>query len=336
MWPTAIGLILTLALGTLWLPLATHAQRPMTVPRIGYLDSRSPADAGGVPGSLEALRQGLRELGYVEGQNMRMEYRYAEGKRDRLPALAAELVRLPVDLIVTWGPGVLAAKDATTTIPIVMASAFDAVEAGFVNSLARPGANVTGLTLLSVDLTGKRLQLLQEALPQVSRVALLRYVPPPSLAAPGVHLMLKETEGAMRALGMALHIMEVRDPADLESAFAAVAGERVDALYVMEQAEFMTQRTQIIALATQRRWPTLCGTRAFVDAGGLMSYGADQAAMYRRAATYIDKILKGAKPADLPVEQPTKFELVINLKTAQTLGITIAPGLLFQADQIIR
>ena len=332
---SSVGGIVAFTLGMLWLPLATNAQRAQTVPRIGWLEFRSPSDAGGFPGALEIFRQGLRERGYVEGQSIAIEYRFAEGRLERLPALAAELVRLKVEVIVTWGPGISAAKDATTTIPIVMASTLDAVRWGLVASLARPGGNVTGLTGISFDLIGKRLELLKEALPNISRLALLRYVE--SQTAPGAGaLLVKEAEETAQALGMSLHILEVRDPDDLESAFAAMARERADALYGVESALLHTQRIRIIALATQHRLPTMFWRRTFVDAGSLMSYGPSQPDMWRRAATYVDKLLKGAKPADLPVEQPTKFELVINLKTAKALGLTIPPTLLFQADEVIR
>jgi putative ABC transport system substrate-binding protein len=269
----------------------------------------------------------------VEGENLAIAYRWAEGRLDQLPDLAAELVRLKVEVIVTWGPGIRPAKEATGTIPIVMASTLDAVQAGFVASLVRPGGNITGLTLLSTDLMGKRLELLKEALPTLSHVALL--TSPVTQASPGLALLVYEAEGAAHALGMTLQILEVRDLEDVTGAFAAIARERPAALYVVETPILFVHQARIVALAAESRLPTVFGVRQVVDAGGLLSYGAHVPDLHRRAASYVDKILKGTKPADLPVEQPTKFELVINLKTAKSLGLAIPSALVLRADQVI-
>ena len=284
----------------------------------------------------EAIRLALRELGYIEGQNIAIEYRYAEGKRDRLPELAAELVRLKVDIIVVAGGDtpVRAAKNATKTIPIVMAGrGLDPVEAGLVESLARPGGNVTGITNLTRELGGKRLELLKEAVPKLARVAVL-YDP----AAPGSTLEVKEDlPVAARALGLTLQPWEVRAAADFERVFAALNKERPDGLYVLSGGPLMnTNQKRIVGFALKSRLPSMYGNRERVDAGGLMSYGADQADSYRRVAYYVDRILKGAKPADLPVEQPTKFEFVINLKTAKQIGLTIPQSVLERADRVIK
>ena len=322
-------LIVALSLGMLWSPLATPGQPAGAVPRIGYLDSRGPSDAGAMK-MLEVFRQGLRELGYVEGKNIAIEYRFAEERLEWLPDLVAELVQLQVEIIVTWGPGIRAAMDATT-LPIVMASTLDAVGSGFVASLARPGGNVTGLTLISTDLMGKRLELLKQTLPHLSRLALLT-----GPARLGGTLLARATEGAAQALGLRLQTLEVESPEDIENAFAAMARERAEALYVMEAPVLRAQQMRLAALATQHRLPTMFGVRGFVHAGGLMAYGPDPADLFRRAATYVHKILQGAKPADLPVEQPMKFELVLNLKTAQALGLTIPPLVRFRADEVIQ
>ena len=279
-----------------------------------------------------AFRQRLRELGYVDGQNIAFEVRSAEGRAERLPDLAADLVRLKVDVIVAGGtPAPLAAKRATTAIPIVMASAGDPVGSGLVASLARPGGNVTGLSLLVPELGGKRLQLLKEVVPGVSRVAVLW-----NAANPYPVLVWRQTEAAARALGVHLQSLDVRGPDDLEGAFAAATRGRAGALITVEDPLTFGQRKRIVDFAARARLPAMYGFREFVDAGGLMSYAASLADLSRRAATYVDKILKGAKPADLPVEQPTKFELVINLKTAKALGLTIPPSVLIRADQVIQ
>jgi putative ABC transport system substrate-binding protein len=279
----------------------------------------------------EAFRQGLREHGYVEGQNIAFEYRYAAGRADRLPALAAELVRLKVDVIVTESNvAALAAKHATQTIPIVMAIAGDPVKAGVVNSLARPGGNVTGLTLIHPELSGKRLQLLKEAVPKIALVAVIWNPTDPAAAD-----FLRETEAAARSLGLKIHAIEARAPAELDAAFKAVADARPSAFFTIPHSMFQDNKTRIFEFATKSRLPGVFPNRVFTEAGGLMSYGPNLAANFRRAAVFVDKILKGAKPADLPIEQPTKFELVINLKTAKALGLTIPPSVLARADQVI-
>jgi len=311
-------------------PFAADAQRLTTVHRIGWLGGGSPPT--GPNPSLEAFRQGLRDLGYVEGQNLVIEYRYAEGKFERFPALAAELVRLPVDVIVTGGVNAArAAQQATRTIPIVLAAGGDPVGLGLVASLARPGGNLTGLSLMGSELEGKRLELLKEAVPTVSRVAVL--VNPSNS---NTVLQWKEMEGAAQSLGMQLHALEVRSADELERAFATATREGAGALMVFRDFLTGTLRAQIIHLAAKGRLPVMSEEREFVDAGGLMSYSPSLADLNRRAAGYVDKILKGTKPADLPVEQPIKFELVINLKTAEALGLTIPPVVLFQADEVIK
>jgi putative ABC transport system substrate-binding protein len=337
MWYSTAGCIVMLTLGLLVAPPATDAQHTGKGARIGYLSGVSSA---GTPPPFVALRQGLWDLGWIEGQNLMIEERWAEGRVERLPALAAELVHRNVQVIVATGPAVPAAKQATRTIPIVMGASLDAVESGLVVSLARPGGNVTGLTLISADLMGKRLELLKETLPHLSRLAFLTGpLSPLDHYGPGrgePALVVQGAKEAAQALGMKLHILEAGTPDALQNAFTAMAEQRVEALYVMEHSFLGVHRTQIADLATKSRLPTFFALRGGVDAGGLMSYAANVIEMHRRAAVYVDKLLKGAKPADLPVEQPTKFELVINLKTAQALGITIPPTLLFQADELIR
>jgi putative ABC transport system substrate-binding protein len=279
----------------------------------------------------DAFRQGLRELGYVEGRNIVIETRSAEGKSERLPGLAAELVRLTVDVIVAASPPATeAAKQATSTIPIVFALSGDPVAAGLVASLARPGGNVTGLATISQDLVGKQLELLKEVAPKISRVAVLQN---PSNS--GHALSLPSAEGAARTLGVQLQIQKAGNPAEIEAAFAAMTRQHAGGVLVLRDALFREQRTQIAALAAKRRLPAVYGLREQAEAGGLMAYGASAPYNFRRAATYVDKILKGAKPADLPVEQPTKLELVINLKTAKALGLTIPPSLLGRADHVV-
>ena len=307
--------------------LAGDAQPPTKSARIGVLTL---AVAPSTP-LAEAFRQGLREHGYVEGQNIGFEYRYAEGRADRLPALAAELVRLKVDVIVTESNvAALAARRATGTIPIVMAIAGDPVKAGVVGSLARPGGNVTGLTLMHPELSGKRLQLLKEAVPKIGLVAVIWNPGDPAAVD-----FLRDTDAAARSLGLKLHAVEARAPADLDAAFKAVADARPSAFFTLPGGMFQDNQTRIIEFATKNRLPGVFPTRVFVEAGGLMSYGPNLAANSRRAAAFVDKILKGTKPADLPIEQPTKFELVINLKTARELGLTIPQTLVVQADQVI-
>jgi putative ABC transport system substrate-binding protein len=315
-----------LALALLAVPLAAMAQPQAKVPRIGFLRGTTPQTS-----FFEAFRQGLRELGYIEGQNLTIEQRYANGAFDRLPALAAELVRLGVDLIVVGGTAdAQAAKAATAAVPIVFTLAGDPVGSGLVASLARPGGNVTGLSNQFADLGGKQFQLLKEAVPHVSRVAVL-YNPENPAVAP----TLRGAQAAARSLAVEVQIVETRRPNELGRAFSAIARGRAGALVTLADPVFSTARAQLVELAAKSRLPAMFFERVFVDAGGLMSYGPSFSDLFRRAATYVDKILKGAKPADLPVEQPTKFELVINLKTAKALGLTIPPSVLARADEVI-
>ncbi len=327
---TCAALTVALVLAMLASPFAAHAQQAAKVARIGYL---SAANLATNPHMHEAFRQGLRDLGYVEGRNVVIEYRSAEGKYERLPALAAELVALKVDVIVA-PPTVaaLAAKHATRTIPIVF-TAVDAVASGLVTSLARPGGNVTGLSLLAPELVGKCLEQLKQAVPGVSRVAVLWQ--PGGLGERTEKDMLNEAEVAARTLGVRLQFVEARGPADFDRAFSDMTRARAGALTVLGSNMFNNERRRLVDLAAKTRLPAVYPWREFVDAGGLMAYGPDLADLFRRAATYVDRILKGAKPGDLPVEQPTKFELVINLKAAKALGLTIPQSLLGRADQII-
>ena len=309
----------------------TEAQQPKTVARIGVLRSDSPSPKSAVEG-LVAFRGGLRELGYVEGQNIFLEYRWAEGRYERLPDLAAELVRLKVDVFFTTGtPATNAANQATKTIPIVFVNVSDPVASGLVASLARPGGNITGLTNISSDLSGKQLELLKESVPGATRVAVLW-----NPANPAAALQLKETEAAARSLKVQLQLQEVRDPKDLDSAFSAMTRGRPNALFVLADPMLSTYQSRIAELAVRGRLPTIYWLRSFTDAGGLMSYGPSNADLNRRAAIYVDKILKGAKPGDLPVEQPIKFEFIVNLKTAKQIGLTIPPNVLARADKVIR
>jgi putative tryptophan/tyrosine transport system substrate-binding protein len=327
MWYSTVGSIITLLLSLLAVPLAAAAQPPGQVYRIGFLSTTPPPAH-----RWEALLDGLRERGYHEGRNLVFERRFSEGNAERFPEFAAELVRLRVDLIiVTTTPAALAAKHATQTIPIVIPTAIDPVEAGLVASLARPGGNLTGLSILAPELSGKRLELLQEVMPGMTRVAVLW-----NAANPANALAWQETQVAARTLGLLLHSQDVRGPQDLAGAFARTAQARPEALLVLGDALLGMHRPQIAAFATQQHLPSVFAERESVVAGGLMSYGPSLPDLYRRAATYVDKILKGTKPADLPVEQPLKFELVLNLKTAQALGLTIPPSMLFQADEVIK
>ncbi len=322
-------LVAVFVVGLLAAPLASDAQPPAKVTRIGVLTL---AVASSAP-LAEAFRQGLKEHGYVEGQNIAFEYRYAEGRADKLPALAAELVRLKVDVIVTESNvAALAAKHATQTIPIVMAIAGDPVKAGVVGSLARPGGNVTGLALMQLELSGKRLQLLKEAVPKIALVAVIWNPTDPAAAE-----FLRETETAARSLGLKLHAIEARAPAELDAAFKAVADARPSAFFTLPGGMFQDKDNmrRIFEFATKSRLPGVFSNRGYAEAGGLMSYGPNFAANFRRAAVFVDKILKGAKPADLPVEQSTRFELVINMKTAKALGLTIPPLVLARADEVI-
>ncbi len=323
-----VGLIVTLALGLLLAPLAADAQQAGKVYRIGFLSPVAPTTA---PTWDEAFRQGLRELGYVEGRNIAIEYRWAEDKYERLPDLAAELVRLKVDVIVAVAVAARAAKQATSTIPIVFAVVGDPLGDKLVASLARPGGNITGLTTIAGELIGKQLELLKETAPQVSRVAVLQ-----NLGTPSHPRWVREAAGAARALGVQLRALEVRRSKDLDAAFTAITGERADALLVLPDAMFVNHRARIADFAAKSRLPSVYGLREHAEAGGLISYAANRPDILRRAATYVDKILKGAKPADLPVEQPTRFELVINLKTAKALGLTIPQSILICADQVIQ
>jgi ABC-type uncharacterized transport system substrate-binding protein len=325
--PSILVAVVLLALGAI-----AEAQQPTKVPRIGYL---SPTDPATESARSEAIRLALRERGHIEGQNIATEYRYAEGKLDRFPELAAELVRLKVDIIVVAGGDLLTreAKNATKTIPIIMmGQGSDPVDAGLIESLARPGGNVTGVTNLSRGLGSKRLELLKEAVPKVARVAVLYdSANPPSI------LEVKEVLPVpARALGLTLQPWEVRAADGFEKVFAALNKQRSDGLYVLGAPLIAANQKRIVGFALKSRLPAVYPTREAVDAGGLMSYGADLGDIYRRVAYYVDRILKGAKPADLPVEQPTKFELVINLKTAKQIGLTIPPEVLARANRLIK
>jgi putative tryptophan/tyrosine transport system substrate-binding protein len=313
-------------------PLAAEAQEAKKVPRIGYL---APNLAGN-PGLHEAFRQGLRDLGYVDGGNVVIEYRDGEGKDERFPALAAELVALKVNVIVTNGGtlAALAAKQATLTLPILFVSAGDPVTSGLITSLARPGGNVTGLALLFPELVSKCLEQLKQAIPSVSRIAVLQQAG--AVPERTKEEILKGADVAARSLGVRLQFVWARGPADIDKAFSDMTKARAGGLAVLSSPMFIMKRRLLVDLATRSRLPTVFSFREYVDAGGLMSYGPNLSDLSRRAATYVDKILKGAKPADLPVEQPTKFELVINLKTAKTLGLTIPPALLARADEVIQ
>ena len=326
---STIWLIAVLTFGFLVAPLAAEAQQPGQVARVGFLSSQAPHRSIG----FLALKQRLQELGYVEGQNLRIEFRTTEGHLERFPDLAAELVRLNVDVLVASGPeaALRAAKDATSTIPIVMiAIDYDPIALGYIAGLPRPGGNITGMFLQQLELTGKRLELLKEALPQLRRVAVLWDVP----SADQWHA----AENAARELGVQVQSLELHHPPDYDFAgvLSTAVQEHAEALLVLMSPIFYRQRDRIADLAAQYRLPTMFGVREFVETGGLMAYGTNLFDMSRRAADYVDKILKGARPADLPVEQPTKFEFVINLNTAQALGLTMPPTLLFQADEVIQ
>ena len=307
-----------------------RAQQPTKAPRIGYLTGTS---VSVYSARIEAFRQGLRELGYVERKNILIEWRGAEGKSDRLPALMAELMRVNVDVIVTTGSSATrAAKEATVTIPIVMANDSDPIGNGFVASLARPAGNITGLSTLAPELSGKRQELLKEIVPRLSRVAVFGT----STSADNAE-SLKEVELAAAAVGVKVQYLDIRGPKDIPTAFRAAGKEQADAvLMIVAGAIGLSRRTEIAELAVKSRLPVIYEREVYVEAGGLMSYGVNRNDLDRRAAIYVDKILKGAKPADIPVEQPTKFELVINLKTAKQIGITIPPNVLARADKVIR
>ena len=319
--------VLSAALLALSFP--AQAQQPLKVPRIAFLSAVSPSS---ISPRTEAFRQGLRELGYVEGKSIVIEYRWAEGKFDRLPDLAAELVRLKVDVILSGGPtATRPAKEATVTIPIVMAFDDDPVGSGFVASLARPGGNITGLSTLAPEISGKQLELLKEIVPRLSRVAVFG-----TSTRSGNAQALREIELAAGALGVQLQYLEVLDAKDIEAVFRAASKGRADAVLALASPTLLFQRTQIADLAVKNRLPAIYDRAEFVEDGGLMTYSVSITDLFRRAATYVDKILKGAKPADLPVEQPTKFEFIVNLKAAKQIGLTIPPNVLARADKVIR
>ena len=308
---------------------AADAQQPTRIPRIGIVTAQPLA---GIAVRHEAFRRGLQELGYVEGKNIVIEHRFAEGKFDRLPALMAEMVRLKVDVILSHGPTTTrAAKQATSTIPIVMAQDPDPVVNGFVSSLARPESNITGLSSLTSDLSGKRLELLKEVVPKLSRIAIFE-----TSTNQGNIQAKKETEHAAVALEVKFQYLDIVGPKDIESAFPAAVNGRADAVFVLRSPIFNSQRPRLAQLAASTRLPATYPTSDYVQDGGLMSYDANSTDMARRAAVYVDKILKGAKPGELPIEQPTKFELAINLKAAKQIGLTIPPNVLARADKVIR
>jgi putative ABC transport system substrate-binding protein len=320
--------VLTVGIGVLVAPLSLAAQQPQKVPRVGYLFSFTPAEGRHL---WEACRLGLRELGYVEGQNIVLEPRWADGRHERLPELAADLVRLKVDVLVSAAtPASRAAKAATSSIPIVIVAVGEPVKMGLVASLARPGGNVTGLSLLTTELSGKRLELLADIVRNIHRVAALMNPDNPVTA-----VFLAETRDAARRLGVQLQPLQARNSGEIEQAFNTATMERAAALIVFDDPVIWSYRAQIVAHAAKRRLPVMYGFRDFVDEGGLMSYGPDRVNHYRRTAIYVDKILRGARPADLPVEQPTKFELIVNVTTAKALGLTIPPSLLLRVDQVI-
>lgn len=325
-----VALIVTLALSILAAPLLADAQQPTKIPRIGFLWPGSPGTTSHL---MEEFQQGLRDLGYVEGRNIAIERRYSEGRNERLPDLASELVRLKVDIIVTFGtPAVQAARNVSGMIPIVFAVADDPVRSGLVASLARPGGNITGLSTLALELSGKRLELLKETVPRLSRVAVLW-----NSANPAMGQRMKETQAAAQMLRVSFQSLEVRgDPNDFERVFSAIPKERPDALLVIMDPFNLFHRGRIAELAIQNRLPAIASGREFVEDGGLMSYGPNIRENYRRAAAYVDKILKGARAGDLPVEQPTRIELFVNLKTAKALGLTIPPSVLIRADHVIQ
>jgi ABC-type uncharacterized transport system substrate-binding protein len=325
-----VAALLTL-LAVVGVPLVGKAQQGASLPRIGLLATGSLSDPR-TPPFLQAFREGLRARGYVEGQNIAIEERYAEGSYDRLPGLAAELIRLKVNIIVAAGPqAIQAAKQATGTIPIVMASVGDPVATGFVANLARPGGNITGISLMMPELTGKQLNLLKEVLPKVSRVAFLGNAANPTYAP-----ALRQAQDAARALGLRLQPLAARDRNEIDSAFAAITKERADAVIVLGDTVLLDHRARIADHAVRRSLPSVFALREQAEAGGLLAYGPSLADGFRRAAPYVDKILKGAKPADLPIEQPVTFELVINLKTANALKLTIPQTVLLRADRIVQ
>jgi putative ABC transport system substrate-binding protein len=322
-----IGLAVVLAVSLTFAPLSGEAQPTGKTPRIGWLATSAPGQFD------DAFRQGLRERGYIEGQNTAIEWRSVKGDFARLPTAAAELLGLNVDIVVASGtPAALALQRLTTATPIVMVAGADPVQARLVASLARPGANITGLTRITPEMAGKRLELLKEAFPQISRVAVLWHgVMNPSTAA-----LLKESTAAATALGLSVQSLELQSAADLDPAFTAISQQRAGGVLTVQDGFTNSHRTRIIALVTKSRLPGMYESRDWEDAGGLIAYGPNDSELYRRAAHFVDKILKGAKPANIPVEQPTKFDLVINLKTAKALGLTIPPSVLGRADQVIQ
>jgi putative tryptophan/tyrosine transport system substrate-binding protein len=321
--------ILTISALLLALSFPAQAQQPTKIPRIGILTTFSPSV---VAARIEGFRQGLRELGYVEGKNIVIEWRSADGNNDRLPTLASELVGLKVDVIVSPGPTATRAfKEATSTIPIVMAQDTDPVGSGFVASLARPGGNITGLATLAPEMSGKQLELLKEIVPKLSRVAVIG-----NSTIPGDAQALRETVLAAGAYEIYLRYLDVTDPKDIEATFRAAAKGRADGLLVLGNPYLNAQRKQVVELAVKHRLPATYTRPEYIDVGGLMYYGTNYPDLFRRAATYVDKILKGAKPGDLPIEQPKKFELIINLKAAKQIGVTVPQSVLFRADKVIK
>ena len=324
-WVGILGIFFT----CVFVSAGVQAQQPAKVPRIGFVTAGSSST---IAARIEALRQGLRDLGYTENKNIMIEWRFAEGKVNRLPALVAELVRLKVDVLLSAGAAVTGpAKNATETIPIVMAQDTDPVGNGFVASLARPGGNITGLSSYSAELNGKRVELLKEIVPKLSRLALVG-----QSTYPGNSQSLKETELAAEALKLQLQYLDVLDPKDIENAFREARKTRAGGVLVLQNNVLNSQRKQTVDLAIKNRLPTIYYAPEFLDSGGLISYAASINDLYRRSATYVDKILKGANPADLPVEQPIKFEFIINLKAAKPIGLTIPPNVLARADRVIR
>jgi putative ABC transport system substrate-binding protein len=324
-----LGGIVTLVIAFALCGAVAEAQQAKKVPRIGYLAG---ASSSAIAFRTEAFRQGLRGLGYVEGENITIEYRYAEGNFRRQKELAAELVHLNVDVMVTSGPAsTRAAKETSATIPIVMTFDSDPVGNGFIASLARPGSNITGLSTLAPEISGKQLELLKEIVPRLSHVVVLG-----SSVNPGNVLVLKEMEAAAQTFRLKLQYRDILDAKEIEAVFRTGSNERADAVVVLAGTVIIAQRARIAEMAIKSRLPSIYERREFVEAGGLMSYGINIIDLDRRAATYVDKILKGAKPADLPVEQPTKFEFIINLKTAKQIGLTIPPNVLVRADKVIR
>jgi len=321
-------LLIVIALAIFVAPPAAITEQQKTPPRIGFLLMGSPQ--AGLTSAFDAFREGLRELGWTENENIAIEYRWAGESPDRLPELAADLVRLKVAIIIGSTPGVRAAQHATTSIPIIMCIADDAVKQGFVPNLARPGGNITGMAAMASELAGKRLELLREATPRVSRIALL-WNPPGSSQD-----YMKDTQMAARSLGVALQSVEVRTADDFESAFASVLKGRAEALVVGPGQFLFNHQRRVVEFATKNRLPSIYAWKDPVSAGGLIAYGVNIPQVYRRAANYVDRILRGTKPGDLPVEQPTKFDLVVNLKTAKALGLTIPQSVLLRADEVIR